>query len=247
MKYIVANFKMNFLDCDFIKYFDVLKKQKPHGCKIIFCLPYTSLHLGNKYKNKKFFIGAQDMHFKPQGAYTGEISAAQISQFGIEYVIIGHSERRILLSETDETVNQKLQNALQHNFKVLLCCGETQQQKNDNQTKQVLQSQITKALKNVTEQQLKDILFVYEPVWSIGTGNVPTIKDIELAADIIKKSIKKTFKNKDEKDLPVLYGGSVNLNNYRDIAYCKGIDGLLIGTTALNMQALLKITGDKYE
>tara|TARA_B100000029_G_C17414441_1_gene901953 strand:- start:325 stop:1038 length:714 start_codon:yes stop_codon:yes gene_type:complete len=211
------------------------KKYRKH--KIIYCPPYTLLkNFYDKVKNTNVYIGAQNCHSSSNfGAFTGSINAKLIKSTGAKYIIIGHSENRNN-GETDLIINKKIRSALNENLKVIFCIGEKLSDKKKKNTYNVLKKQINNGLKSI--KKLDSIIFAYEPVWSIGTGIIP--KNLELTANInnIKKILTKLKKSIKPK---VLYGGSVNPKNVKELAQIKEINGFLVGGASLSAKKFIDI------
>ena len=212
-----------------------LKKYKKH--KIIYCPPYTLLNFFyNKVKNSNISIGAQNCHSNSNfGAYTGSINAKLIKSTGAKYIIIGHSENRNS-GDTDFLINKKIKSALRENLKVIFCVGEKLSDKKNKTTYNVLKKQINNGLKNI--KNLNNIIFAYEPVWSIGTGIIPKnqelIKNINNIINILNK-LKKSKKPR------ILYGGSVNPKNVKELAEINQINGFLVGGASLSAKKFIDI------
>lgn len=219
-KIIIANWKSNpKTSAQAKKLFNAVKSASRRN-KVVICPPFSYLSVF-KYK----FLCAQDCHWKQSGAYTGEVSPKRLKDLGVKYVIIGHSERRVL-GETDEIINKKLKAALKAGLKPILCIGE----KKSQDAKKIVNNQLKKDLKGIIKKDLKKIIVAYEPVWAIGTGNFCSA----VKAGKIRKFIKEKINNK------VLYGGSVNSKIAKD--YLKaGFDGLLVGGASLNAKEFRKI------
>ena len=201
------------------------KKTKFKKIKIIYCPPYTLLRpLIKKLRKSKIQVGAQNCHTNNEfGAYTGSVNAKMIKSVGGKFVILGHSENR-LEGDSNKKINLKIKSSLKENLKVIFCIGENLKEKRNNKTNKILYSQIINGLKNV--KNLNNIIVAYEPVWSIGTGIIPKTNDLDKQVKTIKKMLKKRFKSKKHK---VLYGGSVNSRNIKDLREIRSIDGFLIG------------------
>ena len=238
--YFVANWKMhgNIADIDrsrsIIKLINIKKYKKN---KIIYCPPYTLLKtFYNKVKNTKVSIGAQNCHPNyDYGAYTGSINAKLIKSTGAKYVILGHSENR-KSGETDLVINKKIHSALKENLKVIFCIGESLSEKRKSNTHKVLRKQLNNGLKGV--KKFENVIVAYEPVWSIGTGLIP--KKSELTKNII--NIKKVlYKLKKSINMKILYGGSVNPKNAKELAQIKDINGFLIGGSSLSAKKFIDI------
>jgi len=201
---------------------------------VVFCVPFTALGIAREYADEKgFTVGAQNFHPAKSGAYTGEISAEMLIEVGAKVVLIGHSERRALFGETDDFINQKVKAALNNGLYVILCIGETLDEREGNKTEKVLAAQLQKALDGVELSQAEQYILVvaYEPVWAIGTGKVATLEQIEATHKFVKKQLKKLYP---DVTIPVLYGGSANEKNAAEILAVKGVDGVLVGGAALD-------------
>ena len=175
-KIIAGNWKMNMLPNEAINFIEELTPLvKNTKNEVIICVPYidlfyTLLHVqGTNIK-----VGAQNMHWEEKGAYTGEVSAPMLKSIGVEYVIIGHSERRQYFAETDETVNKKIKSALKYNLKPIVCVGETLEQREEGITENIIANQIKKAFEGISKENLNNIIIAYEPIWAIGTGKTAT-------------------------------------------------------------------------
>jgi len=238
--YFVANWKMHGNTVDINKAISLikltnLKKFAKH--KIIYCPPYTLLKtFYNKIKNSNISIGAQNCHSNSDyGAFTGSINAKLIKSTGAKYIILGHSENRIN-GETDLSINKKIHSALKENLKVIFCIGEKLSEKKKKKTFKVLKKQLTNGLKGI--KKFENIIVAYEPVWSIGTGIIP--KNFELSKNInnIKKILTKLKKSI---NIKILYGGSVNPKNAKELAQIKEIKGFLIGGASLSAKKFIDI------
>jgi len=239
-KYFVANWKM-FGDIKTInsinRVIKLSKLRKFSSCKIIYCPPYTLLsNFVKKLKKTNIEVGAQNCHqSKLNGPYTGYVNSKMIKNIGCNYVIIGHSENRNN-GETDLQINKKIKSSLENNLKILFCIGEKIEEKKTKKTKKILSNQIIKGLNKINN--IKNIIIAYEPVWSIGTGLIP--KNNELLDNIlfIKNFLRKNFKYKNSK---VLYGGSVNPNNIKNLNEINQIDGFLIGGASQSSNKFIDI------
>ena len=234
-KLIVGNFKMNTTVHDFSNYLDeLLPNIKDTKNTVALSVPYTHLMLASqKLVATNIYFGSQNISAQDKGAYTGEISNVMVKDLGAYFTLIGHSEIRKNFRETNEIINQKIIKALGVNLKVILCVGETRYERNNKKTKQVLKKQIDIALKGLYENELKNIVIAYEPIWAIGSGKTPAIKDIEQTITDIKNIVAENFSKRAGEKIKVLYGGSVNQNNSDGILKIKNVDGLLIGGACL--------------
>jgi triosephosphate isomerase len=227
---IAANWKMNKTNAEvkaFFAEYETLAHKHTH--KVIICAPATVLvTLSRECKKFKIKAGAQNLYPAVKGAYTGEISAEMIKETGAQYVLVGHSERRTLFRETDEFINQKLRAALSGGLDVILCVGETLDERNKGRTLAVIKSQLTKNLERVTEN-LEKITIAYEPVWAIGTGLTATAAQIEE----VHAAIKEILAGMNMGHVAVLYGGSANETNCEEIYAIPNVDGVLVGGASL--------------
>ncbi len=216
---------------------NLIKNHKYKKIKIIYCPPFTLLKsFSNYFKNTKLHTGAQNCHFKSDyGPHTGNVNAKLIKSAGAKYIILGHSENRSE-GETDLIINQKIKSVLSEKLNIIFCIGETKAEKKKNITFQVLKRQLSKGLKDI--KNINKIIIAYEPVWSIGSGIVPSKNELEKNIKNIKKILKQ-FKFK--KSIKILYGGSVNSKNANEISKIDGIGGLLVGGASLNSKNFVDI------
>ena len=230
-KVIAGNWKMNMLPNETINFIEGLSQEiKDVKNEIILCVPYTDLFYALlTAQNTNIKIGAQNMHWKEKGAYTGEISGQMLKSIGVEYVIIGHSERRQYFAETDETVNLKVKSALENNLKPIICVGETLEQREHGETEKIIESQIKLALKDLTKEQIRAIIIAYEPVWAIGTGKTATPEEANNVIKYIRKQIKELYNEEIAENIIIQYGGSVKASNAEELFNMSDIDGALVG------------------
>ncbi|MBQ3494120.1 MAG: triose-phosphate isomerase [Clostridia bacterium] len=242
-KLIIGNFKMNTDISEFTKYLDeLLPKTKTKKAKAGIALPFTHLYLASqKLVSTDISLGAQNVFYENNGAYTGEVSPTMLKSVGTNFVIVGHSERRKSFGDTNEKINKKILKCLEHNLKIVLCVGEKEVEKKTGKTLSVLRQQLDVALKNVYENELKNIIIAYEPVWAIGTGKTPTTKEIENTISEIRNMIATGFSQKAASSIKILYGGSAKLSNYLPIINLNGVDGLLVGGASLNAEEFSKM------
>jgi len=186
-------------------------------------------------------VGAQNMHFAEEGAYTGEISAPMLTSIGVQYIIIGHSERRQYFNETDEIVNQKLHTALRHGLKPIVCVGEHLAEREGGLTEEVLTRQIDIALRNVSPDHAADLIIAYEPVWAIGTGKTATPEMAAQAHLLIRTEVARRLNRALADDMRILYGGSVRPDNCAILLNQPEIDGALVGGASLNPESFAKL------
>lgn len=201
---------------------------------VLVCPPYISLGIVNKtIKDTGIRLGAQNLFYENDGAFTGEISAAMLKSVGCEYVIIGHSERRTVMHETNLIVNKKIRKALESGLKVILCVGENLVEREDEIYEGIIEKQITESLNGVTEEEMKNMVIAYEPVWAIGTGLNATPEQAGSIHQFIGKVLCNLYSQKTADDTIIIYGGSVNVKNAKEILSACGIDGALIGGASL--------------
>ena len=210
--------------------------------EVVLCVPYTDLFyalLTAQGTNIK--IGAQNMHFEEKGAYTGEVSGEMLKSIGVEYVIIGHSERRQYFNETDETVNKKLKKALSVGLKPIVCVGENLEQRENGTAKDVVTTQARLALEGINSEEIKKVIIAYEPIWAIGTGKTATKEDANETIKWIREEIEKIYGKDVANSVIIQYGGSVKSSNAKDLFTMSDIDGGLVGGASLDAQEFSKI------
>lgn len=234
-KIIAGNWKMNMTQSEAESLLDkIVVGCNSDRCDVIFCPPYIDLQLAlSKTEGKKISIGAQNFYFEDKGAFTGEISANMLTDMGVEYVIIGHSERRELFFETDEIVNKKVKKALQSGLKPILCCGETLSQREKNIESDFIRQQIKLALYGVNSQEINNVIIAYEPIWAIGTGKVATPVQAQEICVLIRNTIEELYTKEVAENIKILYGGSVKSGNAGELFTKPDIDGALVGGASL--------------
>lgn len=239
-KVIAGNWKMNVLPGEALEFVNNLAPiVKDTKNEVIICVPFTDLFYTLLAVQKtNIHVGAQNMHWKESGAYTGEISPDMLKCINVEYVIIGHSERRQYFNETDETVNLKVKSALEHGLKPIVCVGESLEQKEAGKTEKIITSQVAKALEGLTLDDLSNTIIAYEPIWAIGTGKTATAEDANNSIKAIRNKIKELF-NTD--DVTILYGGSVKPENAKELFSMSDIDGGLVGGASIKAETFGKI------
>jgi triosephosphate isomerase len=200
--------------------------------EVLLCAPFTALGIISKsLHGSRVQLGAQNVHWEDEGAYTGEIAAPMLTEIGVRYVIVGHSERRQYFGETDETVNKRLLAAQRHGLTPILCVGETKQQRDAGETEQLIATQLKKDLVDVDQQNL---IIAYEPIWAIGTGDTCEVSEANRIIGIIRSQLKVA-------DVPIQYGGSVKPNNIDEIMAQPEIDGVLVGGASLEADSFGRI------
>ena len=232
---IAGNWKMNNT-CAQAKLLinDLIPLAANADCGVILCVPYTDIYCAaQSCLGSNISIGAQNCHWAPKGAFTGEISAEMLLEAGAEYVIIGHSERRQFFGETDATVNKRLHAALDSGLKVILCVGELLEQRERGITQDVCTAQVKAALEGVTRDELSNIIIAYEPVWAIGTGKTATPQQANDACAFIRSVIASMYDKASADAVTIQYGGSMNAANASELLSMPDIDGGLIGGASL--------------
>ena len=186
-------------------------------------------------------IAAQNMHFEESGAYTGEVSPSMLVDIGVEYVIIGHSERRTYFNETDETVNLKVKAALAHDLIPIMCCGETLQQREQGEMQRFIEGQIEAGLAGISKEEVENIVIAYEPIWAIGTGKTATVEQAQEVCALIRRKMEALYDIKTADKISILYGGSVKSGNVGELTSSLDIDGGLVGGASLKADEFTKI------
>ena len=242
-KVIAGNWKMNMLPDGAIRFIDELTPLvKDTENEVVLCVPYTDLFYALlTAQNTNIKIGAQNMHWEESGAYTGEVSGQMLKAIGVEYVIIGHSERRQYFEETDETVNKKIKAAFKYELKPIVCVGETLEQREAGKEKEIVTKQIELALDGLTDEQVQDTIIAYEPIWAIGTGKTATSKDANEMVKAIREKISNIYGQMVANRVIIQYGGSVKSSNAKELFSMSDIDGGLVGGASLKSDEFAKI------
>ena len=245
-KVIAGNWKMNMLPNEAISFIEELAPMvKDSQNEVILCVPYTDLFYALlTAQNTNIKIGAQNMHFEESGAYTGEISGKMLKSINVEYVIIGHSERRQYFNETDETVNKKIKAAFQCGLKPIVCVGETLAQREQNKTEEIITKQTELALQGLTQEQVQNTIIAYEPIWAIGTGKTATKEDANNSIKAIRNKIVEIYGQTVANGVIIQYGGSVKSTNAKELFAMSDIDGGLVGGSSLKAEEFSKIVND---
>ncbi len=233
---IAGNWKMNMTPSaarTFIKELAPMVAGKDK-CDIVLCVPFVDIAAAvEAAKGTNIKIGAENVHFKASGAYTGEISADMLVETGVEYVVIGHSERRQYFGETDQTVNLRTLAALNAGLKAIVCVGETLEQRELGYTETLLKYQTKIALTNVTAEQMKNVIIAYEPVWAIGTGVTATADQADEGNGFVRAAVAEMFGEAVAAETTVQYGGSMNDKNAAELLSKENVDGGLIGGASM--------------
>lgn len=245
-KLIAANWKMNKnveKSISFIKEFKkIIKNEK--NVDIVVCPQFTALQaVSHELKGSNIRLGAQNMHFEDSGAYTGEVSPLMLKEIGCEYVILGHSERREFFNENDALINKKIISALRHGLKPILCVGENLEQRQQDETEDVIEDQLINCLKEV--KNIRNIVIAYEPVWAISKGNpnqkAATKADAEDSHLFIRKLLEGMYNGNAAKNTRIVYGGSMKPENAKEMLSMPNINGGLVGNASLNAKSFAEI------
>ena len=207
----------------------------------VVCAPFTVLRDLVKRQGENLRIGAQNMHFEESGAFTGEVAPVMLESLGVSYVIIGHSERRAMFNETDESCNKKLHAAFAHNLVPILCVGEYLEQREDGSWKDLIKGQIVADLAGLTVDQAKTLVIAYEPIWAIGTGKTATPEIADETCGFIRNVIKELYSEEVSEAIRIQYGGSVKTSNIDELMAQPNIDGALIGGASLTAESFNEI------
>lgn len=240
---IAGNWKMNKTATEAAELIDALiPAVKDAGCEVVICVPFTDLVTAvAKTKGTNIHVGAENVHFEKSGAFTGEISADMLVDLGVEYVVIGHSERRQYFAETNETVNKRARAALAAGLKPIICVGESLTQREQGVTEELVRMQTKIALQGVDAEAMKNIIIAYEPVWAIGTGKTATSDQAQEVCAAIRKVLAELYGEAVAKATTVQYGGSMNAGNADELLSKPDVDGGLIGGASLKADAFAAI------
>lgn len=232
---IAGNWKMNKTATEAAELIDALiPAVKDAGCEVVICVPFTDLVTAvAKTKGTNIHVGAENVHFEKSGAFTGEISADMLTDLGVEYVVVGHSERRQYFAETDETVNKRAKAALAGGLKPIICVGESLTQREQGVTEELIRMQVKIALNGVTADELKNVVIAYEPIWAIGTGKTATADDAQEVCGAIRATLVEVFGEEVASGIRVLYGGSAKPENIAGFLEKEDVDGALVGGASL--------------
>ena len=235
---IAGNWKMNKTISEGVALISEIKDVANNtDVEAVVCVPYISLQAAKKeLEGSKVKLGAQNMHWEESGAFTGEISPLMLKEIGVDYVVLGHSERRQYFNETDETVNKKIKAALSHDIKPILCIGETLEQRENGEAKDVIKSQILKAIEEIDANDMAKIVVAYEPIWAIGTGKTSSSEDANEMISFIRVALEEKYGEDTSEEVRIQYGGSVKPNNVSEIMSQSDIDGALVGGASLKAE-----------
>ncbi len=221
------------------QYVKDLTNKKYNAGSVGLAFPYIFIDKYAKMlKSSNIMVGAQNISTESNGAFTGEISGEMLAEIGCDFVIVGHSERRTKLAESNDLINKKVFAALKNKLTPIICVGETREEKEEGKTIRVIKHQVKSALKDLYSNEISGIIIAYEPLWAIGTGAIPTVTDISTVVMIIKSTVSKIF---NDENVKVIYGGSCNENNVATLETVPNLDGFLIGGACMNIEKFNKI------
>lgn len=240
---IAGNWKMYKDRDEALQFIYKINEEVPSADQVetIICANDVLLRCMVKRQGDNLKIGAQNMHFEEKGAFTGETSPKILENTGVSYVIIGHSERRQMFNETDESVNKKVHAALKYELTPILCVGESLDIRETGKTDEWVKSQVVKALENILNEEMSKIIIAYEPIWAIGTGKTATPEQAEETIKVIRDIIKDLYNEEIAEEVRILYGGSVNPDNVKNLLSKDNIDGALVGGASLNPASYLQL------
>jgi len=241
---IAGNWKMNKTPSETKEFMTKLKTIMPKGrwCDVALCVPAICIPAAVRaMRETRVGIGAENCHFEAKGAFTGELATDMLVDAGCKYVIIGHSERREMFGETDETVNKKVLAALEAGLIPIMCCGETLEQRQSGVTNEHIAMQIKLGLQNVPEEKIRKVVIAYEPIWAIGTGLTATPEQAQEVCENIRTVVRKLYSSKNARAISILYGGSMNEKNAFELLAQPDIDGGLIGGASLVPEKFVQI------
>ncbi len=241
---IAGNWKMYKTKDDALAFIYAVNLEVPESNKVesVICAPSIFLRDLVKREGENLKIGAQNMHYLDEGAYTGEVSAPMLRSYGVDYVVIGHSERRAYYNETDESVNLKAIQAIKYDLTPIICCGESLEIREAGTTNEFVKNQVVKAYQNIQADDVLKTIIAYEPIWAIGTGRTATPEQANETIEAIREVIKSLYGEKVSEQLRILYGGSVNPKNIESLIAMPHIDGALVGGASLDPNSFLTLT-----
>lgn len=242
---IAGNWKMFKTTAEAIEFIEQVKgKAEVPGIESVICAPYISIaELVQATKSSSIRIGAQNVHFEDQGAYTGEISGGMLKHLGVTYVIIGHSERRAYFAETDEIVNKKMKAAFRNHLVPILCVGEKGEEREAGVTELVCKKQVDAAFQDISPEEAIQTVIAYEPIWAIGTGKSSTAQDAQQVIGYIRQLLKSIYGDKVASQIRIQYGGSVKPENIAEYMAQPDIDGALVGGASLQAESYIQLVG----
>ena len=244
---IAGNWKMNNTISETIKLIEEIKtKELDSNVEQLIFVPYTSLAEAKKLvEGTDIKIGSQNMHWEESGAYTGEISPLMLNDIGVDYCILGHSERRQYFGESDEIINKKMKSALSHNIKPILCVGESLEEREVNKQEEVVKSQLVEGLKEIDIKDIENVVIAYEPIWAIGTGKTASSDDANNMCKFIRNTIEELYNLEIADKVRIQYGGSVKPETIVELMGKSDVDGALVGGASLVAEDFAKLINFK--
>ena len=246
-KIVVGNWKMNMTRAETKSLLTVIKESiKNTEADVAFAVPFTSLETAaNVLQDSHIMLGAQNVHSEPRGAYTGEISVEMLKDVGAKCCIVGHSERRQYFNETDDKVNKKAKALLESNILPIICVGETLDERESGQHLELIRMQVKKALADIDNMKIEDVIIAYEPLWAIGTGVTATKEQAQEVCSFIRYVVAEIYGVSVSNNIRILYGGSVNEKNAKELFDMEDIDGGLVGGASLKASFIQVIDAAK--
>lgn len=237
---IVGNWKMNKTNTEAVAFVKEIEKVVHNEADFGIAPTYVALNEASKNANN-LIIASQNVHFEDSGAFTGEISVEMLKDLGVKWSIVGHSERRAMFNETDETVNKKIKQLVANDMYAIACCGETLEQFEANETKKVVKSQVSGMLEGLDAKDVKNLVIAYEPIWAIGTGKSATTETAQATCKIVRETVKELYNDEVSEAVRIQYGGSVKPHNIEEYMAQPDIDGALIGGASLKVDSFTEI------
>lgn len=238
---IAGNWKMNKTIEETKQFIEKVNTLSKEGVEAVICAPYTDLAILQEKLNKNVKIASQNIHWEESGAFTGEISPLMLKELGVVYAVIGHSERREMFGETDQTVNKRAHAALKHDIVPIICVGEKLEEREAEKTKEVVKEQIINALEGLSSEQVTNTVIAYEPIWAIGTGKSSTAEDANDVIRFIRQVIAGQYDQQVANQVRIQYGGSVKPENIRSYMEQSDIDGALVGGASLEPASFIAL------
>lgn len=241
---IAGNWKMNKTADEAHQFIEGVKNNIPSDDKVVAVVGAPAIYLEKMVeatKDSDLKISAQNSYFEDEGAYTGELSPKALESIGVDYVIVGHSERREYFFETDEEINKKVHAIFRNNMVPILCCGETLEQRDAGETATWIKQQITRALKDLTGEQVANLVIAYEPIWAIGTGKFSSAEDANETCGVVRETVRELYGTEVSESVRIQYGGSVKPDNIKEYLAEEHIDGALVGGASLEVESFLQL------
>lgn len=240
---IAGNWKMNKTRDEALQFIYAVKDHvaSTDVVESVVCAPFPYLRCLVKRQGASLRVGAQNMHFESAGAYTGEVAPEMLTSIGVSYVVLGHSERREMFNETDETVNKKVHAAFANGLTPIICVGESLEQRETGATNAIVDTQTVAALEGLTAEQVKRVVIAYEPIWAIGTGRTATAEQANETIGYIRSVIERVYGREVAEAVRIQYGGSVNPSNIKELMAQEHIDGALVGGASLDPKSFLSL------